>query len=360
MKISYREKMMNSLLKTAKKYPLFKGPILLYLAVILFFYYLVCYIGNNAKRFATVGFAIVFFVLSSSFSFPVVAEKGGFVSGNAEDQVTLPGPDAMESAERSGAVLSSSPERVGEVVVEDDELLDEEADYAKENGIEEADQYSIDDILTENNAYLLHDQEDTSNKERSETIFDASDWRLILINKQHPIPEDYTFDLVTIKGNMQCDSRVLDDLLAMMQAAKKDGINLVIRSPYRDMSRQEYLFDRKITKYMGGGMSYMEAYKTASQAVTVPGASEHQIGLAIDITTDDYVTLDAGFGDTAGGEWLAENSWRFGFILRYPLGKEYITSIEFEPWHFRYVGVEAAAVMKEGELTLEEFVEKYL
>ncbi len=146
----------------------------------------------------------------------------------------------------------------------------------------------------------------------------------------------------------------------MLQDAKEQGINLAIRSPYRDLSRQEYLFNRKIDRYMNGGMSYMDAYKAASQSVTVPGASEHQMGLALDITSDTYYTLNEAFADTKEGQWLAEHSCEYGFILRYPKGKEYITSIGFEPWHFRYVGVDAATVITQNGLTLEEFWEEYI
>ena len=92
----------------------------------------------------------------------------------------------------------------------------------------------------------------------------------------------------------------------------------------------------------------MEAYQLSSQAVTVPGASEHQIGLALDIVCNSYMSLDEGFGDTKAGKWLAANSCRFGFILRYPKGKEDITGIEYEPWHFRYVGKTAAPVCGQG------------
>ena len=108
------------------------------------------------------------------------------------------------------------------------------------------------------------------------------------------------------------------------------------------------------------GMSYMDAYKTASQAVTVPGASEHQIGLALDIISTTYSTLDEGFGDTKAGQWLAEHSCEYGFILRYPKGKEYVTGIEFEPWHFRYVGIDAAEVISRNGITLEEFWSQYI
>ena len=90
----------------------------------------------------------------------------------------------------------------------------------------------------------------------------------------------------------------------------------------------------------------------------MPGSSEHQIGLSLDIVCNSYQSLDEGFGDTEAGIWLREHCAEFGFILRYPKGKEYITGIEFEPWHFRYVGVDAATIIMSREITLEEFVEE--
>jgi len=193
--------------------------------------------------------------------------------------------------------------------------------------------------------------------------FSRDDWRLILINKQHSIPDDYAFTLGTVKtlkGARQCDERIIEELLDMKQAAEEDGIRLEICSPYRDLEYQKMLFNRKIKHYMNRGMSYLEAYQISSQTVTVPGASEHQIGLALDIVSDTYQNLDWGFGETPAGIWLAENCCKYGFILRYPLGKEDITGIEYEPWHFRYVGVEAATVITEAGITLEEFWEDYL
>ena len=192
-------------------------------------------------------------------------------------------------------------------------------------------------------------------------MFSRDDWRLVLINKQHSIPEDYEVVLGridTLKGTMYCDERIIDDYLDMLRAAQNDGVELAITSPYRDTARQEYLFNRKITAYMRKGLSYMEAFQLASQAVTVPGASEHQIGLALDIVTPTYRELREGFADTDAGKWLAENSYRYGFILRYPKGKEYVTGIEYEPWHFRYVGVEAATEITRRGITLEELWEE--
>ena len=214
----------------------------------------------------------------------------------------------------------------------------------------------------EENGEVKKDNSDRQ-EQKEQIVFDKDDWRLMLINKQHPIPADYSFTLgpiKTMKGTMKCDERIIEDLLSMIQDAGDEGINLAICSPYRDMNRQKVLFNRKIKTYMASDMTYMEAYKLASQTVTVPGASEHQVGLAIDIVADYYLNLDEGFAETEAGIWLAENCAEYGFVLRYPKGKEYITSIEFEPWHFRYVGKEAAGIMMEEGLCLEEFWEKYL
>lgn len=233
-----------------------------------------------------------------------------------------------------------------------------------EYDIEGLDIYSTDEILEANEAYLSARANAGNNEDLSaaegDVEFRSDDWRLILINKQHPIPEDYTFELATIYGQMKCDTRVLDDLLLMLQAARDDGVNLMVCSPFRDFSQQVSLFERKVRAYMNRGLSYIDAYKISSQAVTVPGASEHETGLSLDIYTASYMNLDEGFGETPAGIWLAQNSCDYGFILRYPQGKEYITGIDYEPWHFRYVGREAARLITAEQLTLEEFWELYV
>ena len=238
------------------------------------------------------------------------------------------------------------------VLLEDEDILDSYENGEREY-VSDSEMMSAEDILSENSIEELDMTEDDMELSRD-------DWRLVLINKQHSIPKDYEFTLGSIntaKGTMRCDERIVPDLLKMLQGAKDDGVNLQICSPYRDMNRQVYLFNRKINAYMKQGMSYMDAYALTAQAVTVPGASEHQIGLALDIVSDKYSYLNEGFGDTEAGKWLAEHSCEYGFILRYPKGKEYITGIEYEPWHFRYVGREAAMIITSEDLTLEEFVD---
>ena len=189
-------------------------------------------------------------------------------------------------------------------------------------------------------------------------VFDRNDWRLILVNKQHSVPSDYSFPLGSLAANLECDERVIDDLVMMLRDARSAGMNIWIVSPYRSGDKQENLFNYDLGKYMSSGMNYFDAYQLAAEAVTLPGTSEHQIGLAFDIVNNEYAHLGEGFGDTREGLWLAENCYKYGFILRYPKDKEYITTIEYEPWHFRYVGREAAAYMTLKGLTLEEFWEE--
>ena len=223
-----------------------------------------------------------------------------------------------------------------------------EQDYVEDGAM-----LSAADILSENSIYTEVDQQQED--------LTVDDWRLVLVNKQHSIPEDYEMYLGSIstsKGVMKCDERIIPDLMAMLQAADDEQIHLNIVSPYRSEARQEYLFNRKVSTYIRQGKSYMEAYTLAAQAVTIPGSSEHQIGLALDIVGGGYSLLNEGFADSVAGKWLAEHSYEYGFVVRYPKGKEQITGIEYEPWHFRYVGKVAAMQMVQKDLCLEEFVEE--
>ena len=349
MKKTFREKVISKFTHIAKKNKLLQYPCLALMSVILGVYYIGRHFATNTKRYASVLFVVIFFMNSCSFSFAVFAEKTGFIKAQETYSAVVEDSD-IALAELSG--------EENQIYIEDD-YEDAYDDYENDEYIEGVDAaYTLDDILESYGDYQTEGENDWLLEE--DYVFDSSDWRLVLINKQHPIPEDYSFKLGTIKDGMMCDERIISDLLAMMQAARKDGINLMIRSPYRTDSRQEYNFNARIKRYMGQGYSYMEAYKLTSQVITVPGASEHQVGLALDIVCDTYDSLTAGFGDTKAGQWLAEHSCEYGFALRYPSGKEYITSIEYEPWHFRYVGREAATIMHDEDICLEEFWDRYL
>lgn len=338
-----------SLIKFGKKNRACRFLTIPILAVIMFFTHLISYIGKNGKRLCMLPLSCCLFVVYSSFSFPIfITEDAGVQEGLLVNSELVQNVSLADETEVDFEDLE---------LLDDNDVLEEDEFNETSHGMDIVDKYDASEILQSSEDRVQRDSSQSKAVDAETTVFSKDDWRLVLINKQHSIPEDYTFTLGTIKGSMKCDERIIDDLLDMLQAAKEDDMNLIICSPYRDMERQVMLFNRKVTRYMDMGMSYMEAYNLASQAVTVPGASEHQIGLALDIVSNTYTYLDEGFGDTDEGKWLAENSCRFGFILRYPKGKEFITGIEYEPWHFRYVGIEAAtAIMQEG-ITLEEFWE---
>lgn len=305
-----------------------------------FFYDIGAFFYYNKKKLSCMAAVLLFAVISSSFAFPLMTEE--------ETSIT----DKEAEWTQIQANYDYVPVELG---ISEDEMLDDEDVIIGYNNEEldvqeEIAQFSLDDILEANEM-----SRGVDGRAQQDTSLSADDWQLVLVNKQHPIPEDYEVTLGNITGSMKCDVRILDDLMAMLEAAKKDGIRLMICSPYRDYNRQTVLFERKINYYMDKGYSYMDAYRISSITVTVPGASEHQIGLALDIVSNTYTSLDTGFGETDAGIWLREHGYEYGFILRYPLGKEYITGIQYEPWHYRYVGKKAATeIMKRG-ITLEEF-----
>ena len=292
---------------------------------------------------------------SCSFSFAVFAEKTGFINAQETYSAIVEDSDITLAVE-----TEAGTENLG---LGEEDLYRLDLNYDLETDVTGVDVYTLDDILEGGENYQTGDDREGDGEALSlpeDYEFDSTDWRLILVNKQHPIPDDYKFNLGRTKDNIQCDDRIIEDLLLMLQAAKKDGFNLGVRSPYRTSDRQESNFNDRIKYYMRQGFSYMEAYKKTSQVITVPGCSEHEIGLALDITCDTYQPLLQGFAETEEGKWLAEHSHEYGFTLRYPTGKEYITGIEYEPWHFRYVGKEAATIMKEEDICLEEFWDRYL
>lgn len=327
-----------------KKHRHLKLPLTVCMIFVTIFYNVCYYFSHNTKRFASVLAVLIFFVVSSSFSFLSEEERLGIVPESAE------WAEIQENYEYVPTTFNIPAAEV----IDDDDVLEGYDNKELEVNVSEIDQYSLDDILAANGEAQENPEQTMTN---AHAKLSKDDWRLVLVNKQHPVPDDYTFTLGTIKGRMKCDARIIDDLTEMMKAAKADGINLMVCSPYRDYNRQTVLFNRKIDYYMEKGYSYLEAYKISSMTVTVPGASEHQIGLALDIISSTYYALDEGFGETKAGIWLREHCDEYGFILRYPLGKEYITGIQYEPWHFRYVGKEAATMIMEQDITLEEFLE---
>ena len=192
--------------------------------------------------------------------------------------------------------------------------------------------------------------------------FDFSSWNLILLNPDNPLPENYKVQLKTINLNgksRQVDVRCADAFVAMVTAAKNDGITLYLRSTYRGIQLQTDSFNARVQQYINQGYSREDAIAKTATIIAVPGTSEHHSGLAADITTPSYDRLDSGFENTDAFRWLKEHCAEYGFILRYPKEKTDITKIIYEPWHYRYVGKQAAQIIMSEGICYEEFVAKY-
>ena len=185
-------------------------------------------------------------------------------------------------------------------------------------------------------------------------------WSLLLANTQNPLPDGYEPpQLTTIDASgRQVDSRIADALQQMIAAAEKDGAHLVVTSAYRSYERQEELYVSMIREYLALGYSNADAYAATKRLRNVPGTSEHQTGLAVDIISQSYWQLDEGYANTYEARWLKEHAADYGFILRYPKDKTAITGTNFEPWHYRYVGVEDAQKIMAQGLCLEEYLAK--
>lgn len=196
-----------------------------------------------------------------------------------------------------------------------------------------------------------------SNEDISEP--DSPVRELILVNSSNPVPADYKPDLTEVTAGEYLDKLAAEPLLKMLSDAKAAGLEPIICSAYRDEDFQRELFENQVDTQKHTGLSYEHAVEEAKKVVAYPGTSEHQLGLAVDIVAESYQPLDDAQAETEEAKWLKENCWKYGFILRYPPDKTDITGIIFEPWHYRYVGVDAATnIMKEG-LCLEEYIELY-
>lgn len=195
-------------------------------------------------------------------------------------------------------------------------------------------------------------------------IRDFLNHELLLVNKGSTLESSYVPPRLVHKKplrartsiNVALDSKAMEQLDGMLEAAYNEGASgMVITSAYRTFEKQRSLFNNK-TSLLSRRMSRKTAMEEASKVVALPGASEHQTGLAVDVNSEG-VGLVRSFADTKQGKWLADNSWKYGFVVRYPLDKSNITGIIFEPWHIRYVGKGHAEIMKSRNLCFEEYVD---
>lgn len=177
-------------------------------------------------------------------------------------------------------------------------------------------------------------------------------WNLILVNRNSYIPDDYKVELTELSNGEKVDSRIYPELQEMFNDARAQGYGLFVREGYRTQEEQQQLLDEKIEAYENEGKSKSEAKKLAEQRVAIPGTSEHQLGIAVDINAD---TTKSSSDDVYS--WLAENAHKYGFIKRYPSDKTDITGVINEPWHYRYVGKEAALEIYSQGMCLEEYID---
>lgn len=183
-----------------------------------------------------------------------------------------------------------------------------------------------------------------------------SEKELILINPWHLLPEDYEPELENVEYGHKMDVCAAEHLRDMLADCREEGLSPLICSSFRERSKQERLFENDVRKYMYSGMTEEEAREETARNVAVPGSSEHEAGLAVDIVYAGRQILDEEQENNDTQQWLMEHCWEYGFILRYPYDKQEITGITYEPWHYRYVGFEAAEEIMSKGICLEEYL----
>ncbi len=225
-------------------------------------------------------------------------------------------------------------------------------DNTDKDGIDYVPDSNIPNSYADNeNSPAYNEDSDTQNQASEEVCID--DWRLILVNADNPVPDDYTFELSGIDETRKFDSRAIDDLKKLIEDCRRDTRGSIwAQSTYRDRNTQKTVFERKVKEYINSGKSREEAEELAATSVSRPGTSEHEIGLAV-----DFNYAKTSFENTNVFKWLMEHAHEYGFILRYPDGKQEITKVIYEPWHFRYVGREHAEVIKTKGFCLEEYID---
>ena len=207
------------------------------------------------------------------------------------------------------------------------------------------------------NATNIEEAEVIEEENKRDIDSHTSDWELLLVNKNHKVPQGYTVELEEVENVHQVDKRIAESLKQMLSDARKEGLSPIICSSYRTNAKQQKLYNNKVREYKRWGCSSEEAEELASYWVAIPGTGEHETGLAVDIVSKNYQILDEKQEQTDVQRWLIDNSYKYGFTLRYPTDKKDITMINYEPWHYRYVGIDNATYMKEHDMCLEEYID---
>ncbi len=193
----------------------------------------------------------------------------------------------------------------------------------------------------------------TTEKKKEPEVEADNPWAFYIVSKEYPLPEDFVVYPKKIQGDYEMDYRAANYFLDMKEAAAADGIELTVISAKRSRQYQQQLFDKEVESYKEIGMSDEEAFEYAREWVALPGESEHNSGLAVDLNS-----LDESFDESDAFRWLSEHAHEYGFIMRYPKDKLGITGVGYEPWHYRFIGVYHATQIKEKGITLEEYYDE--
>ena len=178
---------------------------------------------------------------------------------------------------------------------------------------------------------------------------------LTVVGPNNPAPEELNIEFTLLENSEMVDSRCAEALNAMLADCRAAGLSPQVTASFRTREGQNALYKDEVRSLVQNGLTEAEARVRAAETVGAPGASEHELGLAVDIRDAADLTDAEG----AAVLWLRRNAWRYGFVLRYPEGKESVTGYSYQPFHFRYVGPDAAEQIDTLGITLEEYVEMF-
>lgn len=308
--------------------------------------------GSNIKGLQVLTVAVAAAVLIGAYTL-----SGNKSSDDLSNSVSTADTATKDTASRSEIIFLEDTENNSDIQkVSDTDINRNASDNDSESDRDKSKNSDSDsDTDSESNENNNSDNDSDSDEEleaEEGTVFPYRGvWNLIVVNKYNPIPESYDFALTEVEEGKKVDSRIVEDLQQMFDDMRAVGIYPVINEAYRTAEEQEAIMQDYISDYISQGYSEEEAEAEAKKWVAEPGTSEHQLGLAVDINADtNYSSSEAVYN------WLALNAYRYGFILRYPQGKEDITGIDYEPWHYRYVGKAAAEQIYGSGECLEEYL----
>ena len=275
--------------------------------------------------------------------------NGQAAEGQAQEEPSsAPSQNAYEGSTMAAAASTAAPSTETAAEAEPDENSgDQSSAYGPdENGASQSPAYSK----------VQEDGQNISDSLKKDTGRMYTEKELILVNPWHLLPEDYEPELESVEYGHQMDACAAEHLRDMLADCRAAGYSPLVCSSFRQRSKQERLFENDVRRFMYSGMTEEEARAETAINVAVPGSSEHEAGLAVDIVYSGRQILDEEQENNGTQQWLMHHCHEYGFILRYPHDKQEITGITYEPWHYRYVGAEAAEEIMSRGICLEEYL----